>query len=77
MEATVIIIFVIGYLLIAFEHPIKVNKSATAIVTGVLCWTIYALFSEQPIEHIIESISRAFWRDFRNFIFPIGCDDHR
>ena len=56
MEASVIVIFVIGYLLIAFEHPIKINKSATAIVAGVLCWSVYALFSDQSVEHITHQL---------------------
>jgi len=34
-------IFVIGYLAIAFAHQIKLNKAASALITGVLCWTIY------------------------------------
>ena len=73
MEATVIIIFVIGYLLIAFEHPIKINKSATAIVTGVLCWTIYALFSETPIEHIIEQLKEHFGEISEILFFLLGA----
>lgn len=43
MEVYIIIIFVAGYLLIALEHPVKINKAATALVTGVLCWTLFAL----------------------------------
>lgn len=39
------ITFILGYALIAFEHVIKVNKSATALLTGTLCWSIYILFS--------------------------------
>jgi Na+/H+ antiporter NhaD/arsenite permease-like protein len=57
MEVTVIVIFVIGYLLIALEHPVKVNKSATAIITGVLCWTVYAVMDSGSIEHIGEQLS--------------------
>ncbi len=38
-------IFVLGYLAIAFEHSIKVNKAAAALITGVLCWTTYILFT--------------------------------
>ncbi len=45
MDAIVIILFVVGYLAIALEHPIKVNKTASALLTGVLCWTLYAMFS--------------------------------
>jgi Na+/H+ antiporter NhaD/arsenite permease-like protein len=49
MEVLVILVFVIGYLGIALEHPIKINKTATALLTGVLCWTIYALTSNKPV----------------------------
>ncbi len=45
MIAVVILIFVFGYVLIAFEHAIKINKSAIALLTGVLCWSVYILLS--------------------------------
>ncbi len=41
MDVAIIIVFVVGYLAIAFEHPLKVNKTASAIITGVLCWTLF------------------------------------
>lgn len=34
-------VFIIGYLAIAFEEKIKLNKAASALITGVVCWTIY------------------------------------
>lgn len=43
MELLIVGIFVLGYIAIAFEHPIKINKAATAILTGVLTWTAYVL----------------------------------
>lgn len=49
MELIVIIVFVVGYICIAFEHPISINKTATALLTGVLCWTVYALGSHEPV----------------------------
>ncbi len=45
MITLLIVIFVLGYILIAFEHSIKINKSAIALITGVLCWSVYSLFS--------------------------------
>lgn len=48
MEAVVIIVFVVGYIAIALEHPIKVNKTASALLTGVLCWTLHAVSVENP-----------------------------
>ena len=38
-----IVIFVLGYLGIAFEHPLKINKTAFALLTGVLIWTCFIL----------------------------------
>ncbi|MFH0865797.1 MAG: sodium:proton antiporter NhaD [Bacteroidota bacterium] len=55
------IIFLVGYALIAFEHSVKVNKAATAILTGVLCWMVYILNSaetnsvvSQLMEHLAD-----------------------
>ena len=45
MGTLIVTIFVIGFLAIALEHSIKINKAATALVTGVLCWTVYTLQS--------------------------------
>jgi Na+/H+ antiporter NhaD/arsenite permease-like protein len=45
MVLLISLVFITGYLLIVFEHGIRINKAATALLTGVLCWTIYALAS--------------------------------
>ncbi len=46
MYILIIIVFIIGYAAIALEHPIRINKAASALITGVLCWTIFALFTK-------------------------------
>lgn len=46
MITSLIIIFLVGYLCIALEHPLKVDKSATALVLGMILWVVYALFAE-------------------------------
>ena len=46
ISTLLIIVFVLGYTAIAFEHPLQINKAASALITGVLCWTIYILQSE-------------------------------
>jgi len=43
MELLVVSCFLIGYLAIVFEHPIKINKTASALVSGIICWTIISL----------------------------------
>ncbi|MEO5788964.1 MAG: sodium:proton antiporter NhaD [Gelidibacter sp.] len=40
MYTAIIIVFVLGYFAIALEHNIKINKTATALLLGVLCWTL-------------------------------------
>ena len=45
MITIITIIFIIGYAAIALEHSLKVNKAATALITGVLCWTVFALYA--------------------------------
>lgn len=56
MNTAIISVFVIGYILIAFEHNLKINKAATALFTGVLCWTIYIVNSTNTLE-IVNSLS--------------------
>lgn len=45
MNALIAIIFLVGYAAIVFEHNLRINKAASALVTGVLCWTVYILLS--------------------------------
>jgi len=40
---TIVVVFIVAYAAIALEHPIKINKSASALVGAGLLWTIYAL----------------------------------
>lgn len=52
-----IIIFVLGYAAIALEHPLKINKSATALLLAAIIWAVYALLgpgisSKNLIEHL-------------------------
>lgn len=57
----IVIIFILGYIVITLEHSLGLNKAATALITGVLCWMGYLLFAndvhvinEQLMEHISE-----------------------
>jgi Na+/H+ antiporter NhaD/arsenite permease-like protein len=37
-----IVVFILGYMAIAFEHPIKVDKAASALIIGGLGWALFA-----------------------------------
>jgi len=45
MFILMVVIFVLGYTAIALEHPLKIDKAASALLIGVLTWTVYALNS--------------------------------
>ncbi|MFH0300636.1 sodium:proton antiporter NhaD [Bradyrhizobium sp. 31Argb] len=48
MLAAIIAIFVIAYAAIALEHPIGINKSASALLGAGMLWTVYAVASGDP-----------------------------
>lgn len=59
MLVAIIIVFILGYLCIALENFLRINKAAIALVTGVLCWTLYIISSNEKdmvsselIEHL-------------------------
>ncbi len=39
----------LGYIAIALEHPLKIEKAASALLIGSILWALYALFSEQVL----------------------------
>jgi len=52
------VIFVLGYLCIAFEHPLKIDKAASALLTAMLAWTVLVL-SADSILPLIEAGAHA------------------
>jgi Na+/H+ antiporter NhaD/arsenite permease-like protein len=48
--------FIIGYAIIALEHPLKINKTATALILGALVWTFCAVGGHYSHEHLIEHL---------------------
>lgn len=43
MLTGVIACFIIGYLTIAFEHPLKLDKTVPALIMGALCWAMVSI----------------------------------
>jgi len=39
----VIACFIIGYLVIVFEHPLKLDKTVPALIMGALCWALISI----------------------------------
>ena len=58
-EAIIVLVFCVGYLAIALEHKISINKTASALLTGVLCWTLFVL-SDPPDRVLTSDAYHAF-----------------
>ncbi|MBI9052996.1 MAG: sodium:proton antiporter NhaD [Bacteroidales bacterium] len=43
MFTLMLMVFIVGYILIVFEHALKINKAASALLLGVLTWTVYII----------------------------------
>jgi len=65
MFALMVVIFVLGYVAIAFEHPLKVDKAATALILGTLCWVAYILGAE----NILSLGYSHSWKEFQE-LYP-------
>lgn len=55
MYVLMALLFVAGYLCIALEHPLKIDKAASALLTAVLCWTVLALGADTLLPALAES----------------------
>ena len=47
MITFIISFFILGYLFIALEHVLKIDKASSALITGIVCWTCVALGSSE------------------------------
>ncbi|MDU1695744.1 MAG: sodium:proton antiporter, partial [Bradyrhizobium sp.] len=43
MTTAIVAVFALAYAVVALEHPLRINKAATALVGAGLMWTVYAL----------------------------------
>lgn len=60
-------IFVLGYAAIALEHKLKLNKAASALITGVLCWTVYSIY--MPDKNLINEQLTAHLGELSGILF--------
>lgn len=57
MMTMVAVVFVLAYAAIALEHPIKINKSASALIAAGLMWTIYSFASPLGVEGVSHQLT--------------------
>ncbi len=57
MDMMILSVFILGYIFIALEHPLHIDKGASALILGMLTWAIYVLNipgDPEQVHHIIE-----------------------
>lgn len=68
LTIAIVVVFLIGYACIAFESSLKVNKTATALLMCVICWSLYMFGSP-------EYVTQFHSEDFSRFFSAFHLDD--
>lgn len=72
MTSLLVATFVIAYAAIALEHPLAINKSATALIAAGLLWTIYAVTSGGA-SHVAAELGESLMGTAQIVFFLIGA----
>jgi len=58
MLTLIVAVFIIAYLAIVFEHPLKLDKTVPALLAGSLCWALLSLGNLEVVDthHQLSSI---------------------
>ena len=56
MVTVVILTFIIGYLAIVFEHPLKLDKTVPALIMAALCWAFISLGELSLLDHTMHQV---------------------
>ncbi len=57
MDFLILGVFVLGYVFIALEHSIQIDKAASALVTGTVCWALFVLGYDEAPAHLTEAFA--------------------
>ena len=54
MDIFILVVFILGYAFIALEHNVHIDKAASALVTGTVCWALFVLGWHEAPAHLAE-----------------------
>lgn len=77
-----VVVFILGYIGIALEHNIKIDKAASALLTGVLVWTIFVFGADSILgvnydwsfQEFIDQ-SGNYIKAFRNYVLSLNIGE--
>jgi Na+/H+ antiporter NhaD/arsenite permease-like protein len=73
MVTILILTFIAGYALIVFEHPLGLNKTASALLTGILCWVWIATGSGMATSEVLDHLSHHLSEISEILFFLLGA----
>jgi len=73
MMSTIAVVFVLAYASIALEHPLKINKSAIALIAAGLMWTLYSFASPLGVHAVSEQLTEKLAETAAIVFFLIGA----
>ncbi len=65
--------FIIGYVLIVFEHKSRINKAASALLMATICWGLYFICSSQELPESLIKLREHFEGVTEIVFFLIGA----
>jgi Na+/H+ antiporter NhaD/arsenite permease-like protein len=68
-----VVVFVLGYAAIALEHPLKVDKAASALILGMTLWVIF-VFARVDILSLVNNAGEFFSLSYRDYIHEHGIN---
>ena len=69
----IIAVFVLCYSMIALEHPLKIHKTASALIAAGLMWTLYSFASPEGVHHVVEQLTEKLAETAAIVFFLIGA----
>jgi Na+/H+ antiporter NhaD/arsenite permease-like protein len=75
----IIILFIIGYTFIVLEHPLVMDKTAPALLTGVITWAVYIIAAGQfgvsfeGLDHTLAELTQMFGHE----VTPLEGVEHQ
>jgi len=65
--------FSMGYLSIIFEEKVRLNKSGSALLMGIVCWSLVGHASGLPTEAVLERLNESLAAVSQIFFFLLGA----
>ncbi|MEZ5196684.1 MAG: sodium:proton antiporter NhaD [Bacteroidales bacterium] len=75
MFILMVVIFILGYTAIALEHPLKIDKAASAILLGVIMWVIFFI-GRSDILSMVNDAGEHISKSWEHYLHTHGPEEN-